>query len=103
MAGIQPTSGVNGPMWSGNAAGAKSGAQQPSKTGFGEAMKGIIDKVDGEQRGSGAAIQDLISGKSQDILPVVQAVAKADLSFKLLIAVRNKVIEAYQQTMKMQV
>jgi flagellar hook-basal body complex protein FliE len=30
-------------------------------------------------------------------------VAKADLSFKLLMAVRNKVIEAYKQTINMQI
>jgi len=48
------------------------------------------------------AIRDLVTGKTQDILPVVQAVAKADLSFKLLVGVRNKVIEAYRQTMNMQ-
>ena len=52
---------------------------------------------------SNASIQDLLSGKTQSILPTVAAVAKADMSFKLLIGVRNKVIEAYKQTMNMQV
>jgi flagellar hook-basal body complex protein FliE len=36
-------------------------------------------------------------------VPVVAAVAKADMSFKLLMGVRNKVIEAYRQTMNMQI
>ena len=49
------------------------------------------------------AIQDLLTGRSQDPLPVVTAMAKADLSFKLLLGVRNKVIEAYKQTINMQV
>jgi flagellar hook-basal body complex protein FliE len=48
-------------------------------------------------------MKDLIAGKTEDVLPVVNAVAKADLSFKLLMGVRNKVIEAYKQTMNMQV
>jgi len=34
---------------------------------------------------------------------VVTEVAKADMSFKLLMAVRNKVIEAYKQTINMQI
>ena len=55
------------------------------------------------QQASEVAVQHLLTGKSQDILPVVAAVAKADLSFKLLMGVRNKVIEAYKQTMNMQV
>ena len=66
-------------------------------------LKNLIGNVDGQQQASGSAIQDLIAGKSKDILPVVHAVAEADLSFKLLMGVRNKVIEAYQQTMRMQI
>jgi len=73
------------------------------KSGFGQMLRSCIDKVDGDQHVSTAAIQDLLSGKTQDVLPVVAAVAKADLSFKLLIGVRNKVIEAYKQTMNMQI
>ena len=47
--------------------------------------------------------QELLTGKSEDVLPVVTAVAKADLSFKLLMGIRNKVVEAYKQTMNMQI
>jgi len=43
----------------------------------------------------------VLSGKSEDITSVVSAVAKADMSFKLLVGVRNKLIEAYKQTMNM--
>ena len=70
---------------------------------FGEALKEAVDGVDASQQASAATIQDLLTGKSEDVLPVVQAVAKADMSFKLLIGVRNKVIEAYKQTINMQV
>ena len=70
---------------------------------FGKMLKAYLGDVDAKQHTSDAAIRDLISGKSEDVLPVVQAVAKADLSFKLLMGVRNKVIEAYKQTMQMQV
>ena len=59
--------------------------------------------VDQDQNATAASIQDLLSGKSRDILPVVAAAAKADMSFKLLIGVRNKLIEAYKQTMNMQI
>jgi len=34
---------------------------------------------------------------------VVASVAKADMSFKLLVGVRDKLVEAYKETMKMQV
>ena len=47
------------------------------------------------------SIRDLLSGKSEDIASIVSAAAKADMSFKLLVGVRNKLIEAYKQTMNM--
>ena len=74
-----------------------------SKGCFAQTLKDYVNMVDQQQRGAGMAIQDLVSGKSQDVLPVVTAVADADMSFKLLIGVRNKVIEAYKQTMNMQI
>ncbi len=99
MAGIQPTTGIT-PALSPRPTGP---AGQQSKGGFGETLKKVIDRVDQDQSASTQAIHEFISGKSEDALPVVQAMVKADLSFKLLMGVRNKVIEAYQQTMRMQV
>jgi flagellar hook-basal body complex protein FliE len=74
------------------------------KTGFNETVKAVekyISRVDDLQQSSDASIKDLLSGKNEDITSVVSAVAKADMSFKLLVGVRNKLIEAYQQTMNM--
>jgi flagellar hook-basal body complex protein FliE len=71
--------------------------------GFGQFMHDAVAHVEQGQLKATASIQDLLTGKSQDILPVVAEVAKADMSFKMLMAVRNKVIEAYKQTMNMQI
>jgi len=73
------------------------------KGDFAGKLKHYIGQVDQQQQISAGSIEDLLSGKTQDILPTVAAVAKADMSFKLLIGVRNKVIEAYKQTMNMQI
>ncbi|MGC9453836.1 MAG: flagellar hook-basal body complex protein FliE [Phycisphaerae bacterium] len=103
MAGINPVSGA-GPTWPqaatgpGRAAGG-AGEQQ----GFSNLLKTYVENVDSDQRASAQAIQDLISGKTNDVLPVVESAAQADMSFKLLMGVRNKVIEAYKQTMNMQI
>lgn len=77
--------------------------QPVQKNDFGSALKNVVNSTDKSQQQSAAAISDLLAGRTDDILPVVNAVAKADLSFKLLLGVRNKVIEAYKQTMNMQV
>ena len=66
-----------------------------------KAVKDYISGVDDLQQSSDMSIMDLLSGKNEDITSVVSAVAKADISFKLLIGVRNKLIEAYKQTMNM--
>ena len=76
------------------------------KTDFSNAVKAIskgIAQVDDLQQASDASVQDLLTGKNNDISAVVSAVAKADTSFKVLVGVRNKLIEAYKQTMNMQV
>jgi len=76
--------------------------QQDGQTNFGDLLEKVVDTVNVKQQASAASVQQLLSGGNQDVLPVVQAVAKADMSFRLLIGVRNKVIEAYKQTMNMQ-
>lgn len=75
-----------------------------SKSGFADTVKAVekhLSKVDDLQRSSDISIKDLLTGKNEDINSVVSAVAKADMSFKLLVGVRNKLIEAYKETMNM--
>jgi flagellar hook-basal body complex protein FliE len=75
-----------------------------AKGDFSRAVKVVgdyISKVDDMQQASDASVQDLLAGKNNDITAVVSAVAKADMSFKVLVGVRNKLIEAYKQTMNM--
>jgi len=69
---------------------------------FGQIVSQAVHAVNDSQQKAALSVHDLLSGQG-DVLPVVTEVAKADLSFKLLMAVRNKVIEAYKQTINMQV
>jgi flagellar hook-basal body complex protein FliE len=74
------------------------------KLDFNDTAKTIekyISKVNELQHNSDMSIKDLLAGKNEDIISVVSAVAKADMSFKLLVSIRNKIIEAYKQTMNM--
>ena len=77
--------------------------QAGKSNGFGDIMSKGLNKVNDQQADANTSISDLLSGKSQDINSVVASVAKADMSFKLLVGVRNKLVEAYKETMKMQV
>ncbi len=82
----------------------KNGGNDAKKLDFDDTVKTVgkyISKVDELQQSSDMSIKDLLAGKNEDIISVVSAVAKADMSFKLLVGVRNKLIEAYKQTMNM--
>lgn len=75
-----------------------------AKADFSQAVKALdkyVSQVDELQQTSDASIEDLLTGKNNDITAVVSSVAKADVSFKVLVGVRNKLIEAYKQTMNM--
>jgi len=81
------------------------GPEQPTSSQFADSVRDVgklVAKVDDLQEASEVSIKDLLAGKNSDITQVVSAVAKADMSFKLLVGVRNKLIEAYKQTMNMQ-
>ncbi|OHB76724.1 MAG: flagellar hook-basal body complex protein FliE [Planctomycetes bacterium RBG_16_55_9] len=79
----------------------KIGGSNERKTQFANAIKSYLSEVDDLQQSSDMSIKDLLSGKSEDIASVAAAAAKADASFRLLVGVRNKLIEAYKQTMNM--
>jgi len=103
MAGISPINSIRSAFPTLPTTPASAPGQSKSVSGFGDVLKTYIDNVDARQKASTQAVQDLVAGKTSDLLPVVNEVAKADLSFKLLMGVRNKVIEAYKETMRMQI
>jgi len=70
---------------------------------FGKTLLNSIRQVNTNQTDANVSIVDLLAGKQQDINSVVASMAKADMSFKLLVGVRNKLVEAYKETMRMQV
>jgi flagellar hook-basal body complex protein FliE len=100
MSAISPISGSSAL----SAYAAAQAASKPAGDGgqFGQLLSRAVGAVNDQQQAGAQAIQDLLAGRSDDVLSVVTAMAKADLSFKLLLGVRNKVIEAYKQTMNMQ-
>jgi flagellar hook-basal body complex protein FliE len=71
-------------------------------TGFGEILKDAISTVNELQKQSDQEIQKLMTGESQDLHTTVIAMQKADLSFQMMMQVRNKIVQAYQEIMRMQ-
>ena len=71
--------------------------------GFTDAVKKAVLSVDNQQDAADESVEKLLTGRTGNIHEVVGAVAKADLSFKLLLQTRNKLVDAYKATMNIQV
>jgi len=72
-------------------------------SGFGDILKDAISTVNEVQKQSNQEIQKLMTGESKDLHTTVIAMQKADLSFQMMMQVRNKIVQAYQEIMRMQV
>jgi flagellar hook-basal body complex protein FliE len=74
-----------------------------SNESFLEILKDSVKKVNELQKQADAAIDDLIVGNSKDIAQTVITMEKAEIAFRLMTQVRNKIIQAYEEIMRMQV
>ena len=69
---------------------------------FFETLQQSIDQVGGEQGDTTTQVAQLFNGQGADLHSAMIAVEKADLSFQLMMQVRNKIVQAYQQISNMQ-
>ncbi|MCJ7809032.1 MAG: flagellar hook-basal body complex protein FliE [Desulfobulbaceae bacterium] len=70
---------------------------------FGKALSGAIGKVSELRNEADQAVQALATGQNKDIHQTMIAMEKADVSFRLMMQVRNKIITAYEEVMRMPV
>jgi flagellar hook-basal body complex protein FliE len=68
---------------------------------FGQVLKESIDEVNRLQGVANKAIEDLTAGRTKNIHETMIALEKAEISFKLMLRVRNKILEAYNEVMRM--
>src|SRR6185312_13110035 len=66
---------------------------------FAQTLKDAVSNVNQLQVKSDVQMQRLATGQTKNIPEVMIAAEKADISFKLLMQVRNKIIDAYQEVM----
>lgn len=68
---------------------------------FQETLEESIRRVNDLQLQADQAIQDLVSGENKDLAQTMIAVQKASLSFQLMTQIRNKIVQAYEEVMRM--
>lgn len=70
---------------------------------FGQLLEGLVQDANSAQKHSEALVQGLARGEPVDSHQVITALTEADLSFRTLLEVRTRLIEAYQEIQRMQV
>jgi len=70
---------------------------------FGDFLANSINEVNQLQNKANESIQRLVTGENKNIHETMLAVEKADIAFKTMNQVRQKVLDAYREVMKMQV
>lgn len=70
---------------------------------FEETLKGFISDVNNLQQDAGKSVEKLLTGEIKDVHDVMVAVEKAGTSFELMMEIRNKMIDAYREVMRMQI
>ena len=76
---------------------------QTGTASFGQMLKGSLERVNQLQNAADSSIDNLANGSQTDIHQTMIAVEKADVSFELLMQIRNKLISAYDKIMRMPV
>lgn len=108
----QPTgpAGAGGPGAADGLAGASgaAGAGQPASgpaapPSFGEALEAALHSVSRVQSQSDESTRLFAMGSDIDLHTVLLQVEKADISFRTMMEVRNKLLDAYREVMRMQI
>jgi flagellar hook-basal body complex protein FliE len=69
---------------------------------FAETLRGALDEMGELQAQAGTKVGSVLEGSGADVHTALIAVEKADLSFQLMMQVRNKIVSAYQEISRMQ-
>ena len=74
-----------------------------SPGGFQSVLEGMIGKAEQSRATAQNSVSNFLSGGNEELHSVVLATQRAELEFDLFLQVRNKVVTAYQEIMRMQV
>jgi flagellar hook-basal body complex protein FliE len=78
-----------------------------SVTGAGDSFSGLlgqmVQEVNSKQLAAGEAVNGLLSGQGTSLHQAIIAMEEASVSFQLMVEVRNKLLESYQELMRMQI
>ena len=96
-----PSTGIEMPSELGRAPGISSA--QPAGNSFASMLGQLVSDVNAKQQVSAQAVNALQSGQAVPLHQTVIAMEEANISFQLMVEVRNRLLESYQEIMRMQI
>ena len=79
------------------------GVGQSSGGGFQDVLNSAMGKVNSLGQDASASIERFLGGEGEELHTTVLATQRAEMAFDMFQQVRNKVVGAYQEIMKMQI
>ena len=76
-------------------------AKSAGGSSFADTLKKSIEEVSKLQQDASDAVQNVATGKSDDVTGVMTAMEKSDIAFKTLLAIRAKLMDAYEEIKNM--
>lgn len=70
---------------------------------FSDTLKEYISSVNNDQIAANNAITKFLKGETKDIHSTVISIEKAEISLQLMLQIKNKLTQAYQEIMRMQI
>src|ERR1700712_3413999 len=80
-----------------------SSGQASSVNGFGRIVEDFLNKSIREQADADQAVLDIATGNADDFHNVALKSARSDINFRMILEVRNRLSEAFQEVMRMQI
>jgi flagellar hook-basal body complex protein FliE len=71
--------------------------------GFGQMLDGLVATVDSKQSAAREVTRKVLMGDTDQLHQSVIAMQEAGVAFSMMVEVRNKLVESYQELMRMQV
>ena len=79
------------------------GTDKTAGASFSNVLGKVFHDVNAEQVAAGEAVNGLMAGQNVPLHQAMIAMEEASVSFQLMVEVRNKLLESYQELMRMQV
>ena len=79
------------------------GASAVAGDGFGKVLDSLVSIVDDKQANAQAVTRQVLLGDSSQLHQSVIAMQEASVAFSMMVEVRNKLVDSYQELMRMQV